>query len=555
MTRKRIIAGLFIITLGLFGCGAEPIRTVSPNSSPLPDAPEIHEVSAENAPIYFFMFTHTEDHFNHELSEERYWRGGEILRQLALDYPDTPLNWTIEFMGADAKTVTDRNEETGLVDYLLELKEEGLVEFGYHAHHDPTYTNKPQLELSKDYTWDEAYEAIHTWITCEKDPNYGGCVADEGGGLQAIMNTFGQVEIVTGLGLNDGTLIERSPGAQAVRDEIPDRWLSFGFPNHSAVLKTKGYTETRDEFLSLFVPTGDTSSGTLWMDNTISINDDASLEGAISIGAKEGVKNAISSIADADRSSPIVLNVGFLSKYVYTDSGTSPTKYGYIHPESPELTDEWLVSREETEEFYENAEATLTYLVKSFMPENEGSQFVTSDEVVDLFTSEDFWHVDEEELYQLSLWIVNHGSTQVPNYTYDGEDFYSLTDSFFLLLNGIRGDFPDEGIVSTYWGPWSNAEAGGAEMMWTNDFESWLYDFDENQIPEIIEISDKEWNPAQVLYALAYYYATNYTEGAPSSMFIGNVNPEPESYNLLEELGCNSCLDTAWSLKPARFQN
>lgn len=555
MTTKRLVVGLLVIALSISACKSNDARVMNGSDFILPEAPPLQELSYENAPIYFFMFTHTEDPFNHELSEERYWRGGEILEEIAAAYPDIPLTWTIEFMGADAKTVSDRNAETGVVDYLLELNEAGLVEFGYHAHHDPTYTNKPQLELSKDYTWDEAYEAIHTWITCEKDLLKGGCIAADGGGLQAILNAFGQVEIVTGLGLNEGILIERSPGAQAVRDELPDRWLGFGFPNHGGIIRDKTYIQSRDALLSLFVPTGDTSSGTLWIDNAIRINDDASLEGAISIGAKEGVQNAIDSLADADRSSPIVLNLGFLSKYVYTAAGTSPTKYGYTHPESPELPDEWLLSKKETEIYYQNAEDTLYYMLEEFLPANEGSQFVNADEVVELFTSDDFWNVDEEELYQLSLWLVNHGSAQAPNYAYDGEDFYSLTDSFFLLVNGLRGNFPKEGIVSTYWGPWSNTGAGGAEMMWTDDLENWIENFEDDQIPEVITIGEKEWNPAQVLYALAYLYATGHSNEAPTSIFVNNINPEPESYALLEVLGCNGCLDTAWSLKPARFQD
>lgn len=554
MTIKRILFGTLIMALALSACSNERNQMSLPESN-FPEGPELHEVSFDNAPIYFFMFTHTEDHFNHELSEERYWRGGEILRRLAEAYPDEDLTWTIEYMGADAKTITDRNTETGLVDYLLKLKNEGLIEFGYHAHHDPTYTNKPMLELDDDYTWDEAYDAIHTWITCEKDPIYGGCVAEDGGGLQAILDTFGQVEIVTGVGVADGTLIERSAGAQSVKDELPDRWLSFGFPNHGAVLKDENYTKTRDEFLELFVPTGDTSSGTLWMDNTISINDDASLEGAISIGAKEGVRNAVESVQDADRSSPIVLNLGFLSKYVYTKTGTSPTKYGYLHTDSPELPDEWLVSEKEKELNYENAEATLNHLLGSFIPENEGSKFVNSDEVVDLFTSEDYWNVDADELYQISLWLVNEWDKAPPNYAYDGEDFYSLTDAFYLLTQGLQYNFPEEGIVSNYWGPWSDANVGSAGTIWSFDLESWAIDFNEEQIPNTIYLSDQEWNSAQVLYALAYLYAMNYDGTMPTSVFVGPSEMAPESYELLEELGCTGCLDTSWSLKPARFQD
>jgi len=554
MKHKILLAGIMLMALSLASCSDEkPVMSV-PDFT-LPEGPSLHDISYENAPIYFYLFTHTEDHFNHELSEERYWRGGEILSSLAKEYPETVPTWTIEFQGADAKSITDRNEETGLIDYLLGLKDAGLVEFGYHAHHDPSYMNRPQKELSKNFTWDEAYSAIHTWVTCEKDPLYGGCVAEDGGGLQAILNSFGQVEVVTGVGLTDGALIERSAGSQAIKDELPDRWLGFGFPDHGAALEGQNYSEVRDEFMTLLSPTADTSSGTLWLDNAIRINDGAPVEGTESINAEKGVRTAAQKLDGVTRNSPIVLNVGYASKYVYTVTGTSPTKYGYANPEDPELPDEWLESRKNIELAYSEIEKTLNYLLGEFLPKNEGSQFVNSDEVVELFTSDDFWHVDEDELYQMSLWLLNEWTDSPPVYAYDGEDFYSLTDAFFLLQEGLQGNFPENGIVSEYMGPWSEAKSESAGMMWTDDLEKWITKFDKNTIPETIEIGDREWNSAQVLYALAYFYATDYKNQAQDSISIGVSSAETEASGLLEDLGCSNCLDTAWSLKPARFQD
>lgn len=553
MKHKILLAGMMLMALSLSSCSEETPMSTSDFS--IPEGPSLHDVSYENAPIYFYLFTHTEDHINHELSEERYWRGGEIISSLAETYPDTVPTWTIEFMGADAKTITDRNEETGLVDYLLELNQAGLVEFGYHAHHDPSYMNRPQKDLSKNFTWDEAYSAIHTWVTCEKDPLYGGCVAEDGGGLQAILNSFDQVEVVTGVGLTDGALIERSAGSQAIKDELPDRWLGFGFPDHGAALEGQNYSEIRDELMTLLSPTADTSSGTLWLDNAIRINDGAPVEGTESINAEKGVRTAAQKLNGVTRNSPIVLNVGYVSKYVYTVTGTSPTKYGYANPEDPELPDEWLESRKNIELAYAEIEKTLNYLLGEFLPKNDGSQFVNSDEVVELFTSEDFWHVDEKELYQISLWILNEWNGAPPSYTYDGEDFYSLTDAFYLLHAGLKNEFPTNGIVSEYMGPWSDAESESAGMIWTDELEKWIAGFEENQIPEKISIGNREWNSAQVLYALAYLYASEYNKQTPSSIFVEVSSAETEASPLLEDLGCANCLDTAWSLKPARFQD
>ncbi|HEY5625593.1 MAG TPA: hypothetical protein VIT93_03790 [Dehalococcoidia bacterium] len=97
----------------------------------LPEGPSLANVTFTAAPSYLFLFTHTEDQFNHDLSEERYWRLGSVMEEIAADYPDLGMTWTIEFQGADAETVLNRNSETGLADYLLSLKDRGLVEFGY----------------------------------------------------------------------------------------------------------------------------------------------------------------------------------------------------------------------------------------------------------------------------------------------------------------------------------------------------------------------------------------------------------------------------------------
>jgi len=39
------------------------------------------------------------------------------------------------------------------------------------------------------------------------------------------------------------------------------------------------------------------------------------------------------------------------------------------------------------------------------------------------------------------------------------------------------------------------------------------------------------------------------------SIAVPKTDAVPETYYTLEDLGCTDCLDTAWSLKPARFQD
>jgi hypothetical protein len=56
-----------------------PASSNSAANFDLPQGPVLNDVSLDGAPSYLFLFTHTEDHINHELSEERYLRIGPMI--------------------------------------------------------------------------------------------------------------------------------------------------------------------------------------------------------------------------------------------------------------------------------------------------------------------------------------------------------------------------------------------------------------------------------------------------------------------------------------------
>jgi hypothetical protein len=524
----------------------------------IPDGPELVDAPLADAPSYLFLFTHTEDPFNDELSEERYWRIGAMLEDLAAEYPDLDPIWTIEFMGADAEAVASRNSETGLVDYLLSLNDQGLVEFGYHAHHEPTYTNRPQNQLSAEPTYDEVYDALWTWVTCRKDPTRGGCIAERGGGIDQILETFGQVTIVTGLGHSDGVQVERSAGSQAVRELLPDRLLSFGFPDHGSLTSSADYTAVRDGLLALLTPTHETSSGTFWMDNSIRINDSASLEGVDTGGLSDGAGPLAASLDAIDGTRSFVLNLGIADKYLYTVESTSPTRYGYTNPASPELPPGLLQTNQEREKGYAFTNVALDYLAERMTGDPGALQFVNATGVIGLFTSDDYWNVDAEELEQIALWNLNNWEGRPPNWAYDGEDFYSLADAFALLADALSGTTPPETRVSNTYGPWSVSIGQTAEAnVPVADLRSFAAGdvLDGDRIAETYVIRGQELTATQVLYALSYLYVLDRSGVQAATITVPATATAPETLGYLEDLGCVNCLDTAWSLKPARFQD
>lgn len=559
-----LVAAIACSSASSGGDDQTPTPTTQPVSSPsnltlftLPEGPTLTDVTVTDAPSYLFLFTHTEDQFNYELSDERFWRVGAMIEDLAAAYPDLDITWTIEFQGADAKATFDRNDETGLVDYLLSLKERGLVEFGYHAHHDPTYENRPQNDLPAVPTYDEAYDALWTWITCEKDPVYGGCVEERGGGLEAILNAFGQVELVTGFGISEGFQAERSAGSQAVRALIPERRLGFGFPDHGALARDQTYVAARDGLLALLTPTHETSSGTFWMDNSLRINDSASLEGVNANPLREGADLLKQSLDVLDGNRSFVINIGIADKYLYTVDSTSPTKWAYVHPEMPELPEQYLQTDTEREKRYAFTEQSIDYLAQTVAENPQALKFVDADQVVDLFTSDDYWNVDANELEQIALWTLNDRQSGPPNWVYDGEDFYSLADAFALLAAELGGSTTD-GIVSNVYGPWSATQAvTSATSVSVDDLRALVANglIAGGRIQEVYIVGGQTLTATQLLYALSYLYVFDRHSVQPATIDIPQTQTAPETSGYLEDLGCVNCLDTAWSLKPARFQD
>lgn len=541
----------------------EPSTTeaITYEKNSLPEAPVIQDITRDNyekQPVYIFLFTHTEDQFNHELSEERYTRIGPILETLQEEYPQQDITWTIEFLGADAQTVGERNAQTGVADYLKSLNQQGLVEFGYHGYHDPTYTNRPQNNLTENSSWQDIYDAMYTWVTCEKDPVRGGCVNDTGGGILAVQKYFGEVQIVTGVGVGDGFQVERSAGKEAIRSVLPDRVMSFGFPDHGSLIRNPDYIESRDSLLEILTPTAETSSSIFWMDNNIRSNDGIPLDNLSSITLRDGPKEVIETMNGIDRTRPNVIHAGIADKFLYTAEGASPTVYGYAHPNNPQLPSSMLLSDVEKNKQYQQTEQALNYLFETFLAENTNSKLVSSDDIADLVITDDYLQLNEDELSSLAAWLVQNWNEQPPNYAYDGANFYSLSDSFALLATSLNGEDVNFDTISTWYGPWDMSRNQTQETMVSKKdlLNSMSHIGNGPEIVESYSIGGKEFTTGQVLYVLAYSYLLEHDSQFADWTYITipALKSVPETLTYLENVGCINCYDSAWSLKPARIR-
>ena len=219
---------------------------------------------------------------------------------------------------------------------------------------------------------------------------------------------------------------------------------------------------------------------------------------------------------------------------------------------------------------YQNNIDALTYLVTEFMPANPGSHFIGSEELLALVAPAEYWSVSAAELEAVARWLLQEWGAAPPPYASDGAEFYSLRDAIGLLASALtqqanRGVFPETQEITLFYGPLEAVLPAEGLTLAVNE----VYQIAE-QVNRLPAASDDSWqltpgnilpgsfavdggkiNAAQALYALALVYASSYAGTPVDSVPLPATQPLPDTYAILDSLGCWDCYDSAWSLKPA----
>ncbi len=572
-----LLAGLALTA----ACNAQPAPSHPAFPSKTPDAVEetfvpapVPTLSAEaegQQPLYFFLFTHTEDPFNHDLSEERYLRLVPEVEARAASHPEAGLVWTIMFQGTDARAVAERNPQTGVLDLLRQAHEAGVVEFGYHGHHEATYDNRPQTAFSESSSWETLTAGMLDWAGCQKDVLYGGCIGDRGG-IYNLLDNFGPVEVVSGVFMVSDVAYEGGPATHAVANILPDRLLSFGYPDHGPFAAgTK--REAVAALMARLTPTNETSASVFWADNVIKMTGGNPIDGTRGIDPLRGPQYAAQMLAGLDRSHPNLILTGLGSKFLYTRQGqnTSPTIYGYAHPESPELPESLLNTPRQREVFYQQSLQTLDYLLDEVLPQNPGARFVNSQEVVDMVAPPAYWQITPSQLDVLSRWALIYWTDRPPDWVSDGTDFYSLRDLFTLLVRALAEETPSAAgqtlALGAAYGPLEAVDAAGPVVLTREEIlqtaAALAPDFSPDaawqltpsaMVQPVYRLNGQEVTAAQLLYGLATVYAADYAGVRLERITLPATRAMPVTYDLLQDIGClATCSGTAWSFKPARL--
>jgi hypothetical protein len=75
-----------------------------------------------------------------------------------------------------------------------------------------------------------------------------------------------------------------------------------------------------------------------------------------------------------------------------------------------------------------------------------------------------------------------------------------------------------------------------------------------NLLPGTLDAGEETVSAAQALYALAMLVGSTHAGLPAESVVVPETTGVPPTYTVLKEMGCVMCIDTAWSLKPARIQ-
>ncbi|MBT3217964.1 MAG: hypothetical protein HN348_02655 [Proteobacteria bacterium] len=551
--------------------------TKSPTDSPdtddtdvavfdLGELPElVTETDRDDAPVYVFLYTHTEDHINSELSEERYTRIAPMIADIAANHQDSNISWTIQFIGPEALTVAERDGKTGIATDLRELANQGLINFGYHGQHDPTYTNRPQKSLTDDSTWEEIVTAFDLWVSCKRHPTLGGCEELTGGGIMAVSENFGEVQVVSGLSVSqDSMTLEGGGASHAVRQRAPERMVGFGISDHGS----DGFWEvSAPKLMERLAPAVDTAPTLFWMDDTLRLSDGNPLTGAAGFVLHEELSTMAKAIDKLDRSRPSHINAHVASKYIYTAKGESPTKNAYANPTDPKLKPDQVKDKDVIDENYDNTETLLEWFATDFFDDNPGSHFVGPDDLLEMAAPDDYWEVSSDELDVLARWVVLNWGDGPPDWAFDGEDYYSLRDVLGLLAQALTDPAADSWPVLQYYGPLSSEEgtaatldsadlkAAASALVATIDTDDEAWETTPSRIVDShFTVGESTVNTAQLLYGLAYLYATEYAEFDFTEIEVPAAEGMPETYEILQEFNGHACEPTAWSLKPARIR-
>jgi hypothetical protein len=487
----------------------------------------------------------------------------------------------VQFNGATAGFVDSENFSTHFVDTLKDLAKRGLVEIGYDGTDEPTFPARPRPNLRGADTPEKRWLArlqAHEWFLTEwKHPLTGDPDPSRTGGLKRVQEVFGRVDFARGSTFEPWYTGELVHALEA----LGVRPVLAGFPEPT-VYPTRnldGYRGGAPGISDLLARDERCAPEVFWLDTLLRLSDYGALGGRV-FNAHEGPEALAKLLDGLDRSRLHVVQVRLGHPAVYVKPGfgarnyQTALEYSYDNPKLPNLPAAAARSPEERAEMYAKEDAVLDWLVRTFLPANPGSHFVSMGALMNQATSADSAPVTQAELADAATSLVEGARRELvrlPPFVRGGNRYFSLADLFGLLTGALAesampGSRPSSTPMVRLLGPVAvedgNQTTGVrvpaaalsrecAELRRRLTATGWS-PVPRNAVPSFVGVGSVRLTAAQFLLAMAEAYVAR---PGTTDVEIKWVSGTTLIGSMLPESRPRTDSGSAWTLKPALIRS
>ncbi len=505
-------------------------------------------------PVYFAFYARITDHVNIDMTENRLRRVLNEVDSFAQAHPSDHLTATIEFTGAVSRALAERNAQTHIVDFVKDHIRRGVIEAGYDGTDEPTYEQRPVVDLrtpaSPEDKWQARATAAKAFLSQARDPLTGAPQSGDGG-LKEMRDVFGPPVSVDGVVLRaEGILMrgvsqsQAEPGMPRVKVPVPtDSWPEIGGDSEivqqlrsytlppfimsglysTNIARLPGFGGGGQRFGEIMAPVPEAAPELFWQDNILRLSElSRTTKPLRALDGKEAIQKALEK---CDRSTAQIIRVelgsvqGYLLPAFVKGSDFPPLKYAYAHPQSPGLPAEAVPAAKDVDAAFNSEQSAVSWLLEDFAP-NSGSRAVTSADLQHMTAPSTGFAVQTEPLRQTLADLLKRWGAETfpPPYLRVGDKYLSLADLFQVMTDALAGfhrtgKLPAEVFVAPTYGPLRLLTGHGPNVgevsvasiaAKCSEIAASLHDnsvaaVPRNVIPSFLEVGGITVNPAQFL--------------------------------------------------------
>jgi hypothetical protein len=496
------------------------------------------EITDARAPIQLYLQANISDHVNLQITEDRIRRIVSLIDKYRKEHPDAGVTATVLFSGAVSEALAERNAQTHIVDLVKDAVRRGAIEVGYDGTDEPTYKNRPLVEMKENTPegrWLARATTAEKFLTEARDPITGAREPGKTGGLKKMQEVFGEAACVTGIGLSVPTLANITPDfgsdSEAVHQlrRYNKQAVMFGLPDENPLhsVAYRGWSEKFSKDLSPYLIT---APEVFWQDGVLRTSEAVGVDNQL-FRANNGAAAFSYVLKRLDRNKVRVIHIELASERAYltkpfrNDFTYPPTRYAYAHPDHPALPSEALVSKSAVDAAFVKEDELLDWLTDDFLPDHRESRFLSNTSLKKMTAPAWGFDVPMTTLRPAVLGMLKAWGDQPepPKYLSVG-DFYflSLAETFQVLADALTdqqrsGKLPSTVRVAEVHGPLQVASGLtpvlgevtaesvakiAADLAAKLSDETWR-PVPNNVIPISVKIDGLNLNPAQFLRLMA----------------------------------------------------